>query len=209
MSKHLITRFMNEKERFDDEAYFFYTVAYHLAPIFTSRKPSSVLTFSKHGRNMYGLWKQYKSKFFEGSAIHFYELKKTEQKVCVLFYVPGHLMGTLTYGEHMAFLKKFGYHEHMTLREYLELLKKRFAEDCPHEVGLFLGVPLNDIKGFIACNGKNYLFSGYWKVYHCLQQTLDTFKLYDQAKMQVVNLVSKGIAFSNLKQSTLERLLVS
>ena len=37
--------------------------------------------------------------------------------------------------------------------------------EFPHEIGLFLGYPPEDVKGFIENHAKNYKFTGYWKVY--------------------------------------------
>ena len=37
--------------------------------------------------------------------------------------------------------------------------------EFPHEIGLFLGYPLEDVKGFIENKGRNYLCRGCWKVY--------------------------------------------
>ena len=39
----------------------------------------------------------------------------------------------------------------------------------PHEIGLFLGYPFEDVMGFIENKGENYLCSGCWKVYSCEQ----------------------------------------
>ena len=36
----------------------------------------------------------------------------------------------------------------------------------PHEIGVFLDYPLADVEGFIRNAGRDYLLSGYWKVYH-------------------------------------------
>lgn len=41
----------------------------------------------------------------------------------------------------------------------------------PHEVGLFLGYPLDDVTGFIEQKGKNYKCCGIWKVYGNEKQT--------------------------------------
>ena len=56
-------------------------------------------------------------------------------------------------------------------------LQARFTgNDCfPHEVGLFLGYPLDDVTGFIEQKGKNYKCCGIWKVYGDPQQTQDIF----------------------------------
>ena len=42
--------------------------------------------------------------------------------------------------------------------------------DFPHEIGLLLGYPPEDVSGFIENGGKNFLCSGYWKVYKGRQE---------------------------------------
>lgn len=37
--------------------------------------------------------------------------------------------------------------------------------DFPHEIGLFLGYPVEDVLGFIRHKGRDCKLSGYWKVY--------------------------------------------
>ncbi len=49
-------------------------------------------------------------------------------------------------------------------------------ENFPHEVGLFLGYPLDDVRGFIEQKGKNYKCCGIWKVYGDEQQTMMIFR---------------------------------
>ena len=46
-----------------------------------------------------------------------------------------------------------------------------------HEIGVFLGYPLEDVKGFIQNKGNNYLCAGYWKVYH---DELTARKVFEQ-----------------------------
>lgn len=36
----------------------------------------------------------------------------------------------------------------------------------PHEIGLFLGYPIDDVISFIENKGKNFKCCGCWKVYH-------------------------------------------
>lgn len=38
-------------------------------------------------------------------------------------------------------------------------------QDYPHEIGVFLGYPLEDVVGFIENQGRNFTCCGYWKVY--------------------------------------------
>ena len=37
--------------------------------------------------------------------------------------------------------------------------------DFPHEIGLFLGYPPEDVRGFIENHAEGYKFVGCWKVY--------------------------------------------
>ncbi len=37
--------------------------------------------------------------------------------------------------------------------------------DFPHEIGVFLGYPLEDVEGFIRNRGQNFTCSGCWKAY--------------------------------------------
>ena len=43
--------------------------------------------------------------------------------------------------------------------------KLRKDSEFPHEIGLFLGYPAEDVKGFIENGGKNCKCCGMWKVY--------------------------------------------
>ncbi len=46
------------------------------------------------------------------------------------------------------------------------MLKERMqGYEFPHEVGIFLDYPIEDILGYIEHEGKNCQVSGYWKVY--------------------------------------------
>lgn len=183
---------MKEREVFNDREYFMSTLAYHLAPVIHCDKPSTILTFNTHRRNMYDLWQKFKYVFKSSTSISFYELKKTEHKIHVLFFIPCYLMNRLTAPGSSKFLEHYGYGEHWQLNDYLFRLKERYERACPHEIGLFLGVPLKDVCSFIEKEGKNYLHCGYWKVYHELEHNIRLFARYDQAKIDMIHRVKTG-----------------
>lgn len=63
----------------------------------------------------------------------------------------------------------------------LEQLSHRLCldQDYPHEIGVFLGYPLEDVIGFIENQGRNFTFCGYWKVYGdpvCAQQCFARYR---------------------------------
>ena len=44
---------------------------------------------------------------------------------------------------------KMGYGAAGGLEGKLNILKQLFVNLCPHEVGIFLGIPLEDVEGFL------------------------------------------------------------
>lgn len=63
-------------------------------------------------------------------------------------------------------LMSYGYPDADT-EELLRYLKKRLrnCDGFPHEIGVFLGYPLEDVKGFIKNKGRDCKCCGLWKVY--------------------------------------------
>ena len=81
--------------------------------------------------------------------------------------------------ETISLLREFGY-EYTSVDEAVGRLKERIAvSPCfPHEIGLFLGYPVEDVKGFIENKGRNYKCMGYWKVYCNECEAKKTFEKY-------------------------------
>lgn len=73
-------------------------------------------------------------------------------------------------------------------------LKKRLEKySCfPHEIGLFLGYPPEDVKGFIENKGKNCKYCGFWKVYCNEEEACCLFDLYKKNTYTYVKMFSEG-----------------
>lgn len=129
---------------------------------------------------------------FNGTGISFVKLLESDGKCLVLFYREKELGEYLNRIGTRSFVRQYGYEE-MTLEEMLRRLKMRILAfekrgiGFPHEIGLFLGYPIEDVKGFIENEGKNYLLAGYWKVYSNPAAAKMIFNEYDQAKTCAVN----------------------
>ena len=52
------------------------------------------------------------------------------------------------------------------------------SEAFPHEIGLFLSYPPEDVKGFIENRAANYKLSGLWKVYGDEKKAKELFVKY-------------------------------
>ena len=97
-----------------------------------------------------------------------------------------------------SFLQSYGY-EKMEIEICLQRLSQRLKEqDFPHEIGVFLGYPLHDVKGFIRNGGRNYCCLGCWKVYECRQQAEETFARYHKCKRVYSQCHSRGTPLRRL-----------
>lgn len=96
----------------------------------------------------------------------FVELLKAAGKQALLYvYRPQRLEADLRKEGAGRLLQRLGYQE-AGREACLERLKKRLQNaEFPHEIGLFLGYPPEDVAGFIAQGGKHYKCRGMWKVY--------------------------------------------
>ncbi len=102
-----------------------------------------------------------------------------------------------------CYLKEFGY-ENSSLDYVFKKLFLRFqsfydGKDCfPHELGLLLNYPLEDVKGFICNNGENCLACRYWKVYANLSKALETFNQFDKAYETCIYEVVNGFKLNEM-----------
>ena len=100
-------------------------------------------------------------------------------------------------------MRLFGY-QTLRLIDIFEKLCARYQKymkdhlSFPHELGLLLGYPVEDVLGFIRNEGRNYLYCGYWKVYGDVDAARITFDRYNQAKEDAIRLISSGMEIHEL-----------
>lgn len=94
-------------------------------------------------------------------------------------------------------LMNYGYSEYFSVAEYLDHLSSRIenSEGFPHEIGFFLGYPVEDVEGFIRNKGQNYKLSGAWKVYSDVEHARKVFNNYDKCRNFLCNKLNMGVDF--------------
>ena len=90
------------------------------------------------------------------------------------------------------YLREFGYRRDDFISNLIRLHQRMNGfynkmKEFPHEVGVFLGYPICDIKGFLENKGERYLHSGYWKIYGNLEETRKKFLSYDVARETAID----------------------
>lgn len=85
------------------------------------------------------------------------------------------------------------------VKDCLGCLRNRlFEEDFPHEIGLFLGYPFQDVKGFIEQKGQNYKCRGLWKVYGNEDEAQKLFMKIEKCARVYGRLFSDGRSITKL-----------
>ena len=130
---------------------------------------------------------------FSRKGLHVVLLKRFSGSALIYVYRRSQLERDLKENGAKRLLETYGYQS--TDPEYaLNRLAGRLISDgeFPHEIGLVLGYPPVDVEGFIEKEGRDFLYSGYWKVYGNLEDTLKTFEAYDQARDYVIGMTGNG-----------------
>ena len=114
-------------------------------------------------------------------------LRTCKKRHLVMVYRAKELEEHLRSKEVSDYLREFGYRRDDFISNLIRLHQRMNGfynkmKEFPHEVGVFLGYPICDIKGFLENKGERYLHSGYWKIYGNLEETRKKFLSYDEAR---------------------------
>ena len=171
-------------------------IAAQCAPLLAGLKPSNLLIIPA---GMEAVLRH----SLRGTRIAMYLLSEYDGKQVYLLYKVNELIVYLTEQSVQRLLLELGYEggEFYTLLQSVAkkyTAHKREKEAFPHELGLLLGYPAVDVKGFMEQAGKNFLYSGYWKVYGNVRETRLLFREFGRAKEYVVRLVKQGYSIAEI-----------
>ena len=120
-------------------------------------------------------------------------LRFSEKRALVYLYRPARLEQDLSANASAALLRQCGYTSCQSGKCLTSLARKlRQRGEFPHEIGVFLGYPVEDVIGFMENKGKNYVLCKYWKVYHHAERAKYTFESYDRCRAFLCNQLNQG-----------------
>lgn len=100
-------------------------------------------------------------------------------------------------------LRRNGYNTDSCEKCLVHLIRKlRAQEDFPHEIGLFLGYPVEDVHGFIEKGPDCCKCTGCWKVYGDEEAAKKKFAQYKMCTRVYCDQWAKGKAIEQLTVST-------
>lgn len=167
------------------------TLAFHCAPALFGIKASNLINvclkdFSNLDEEIEELNKSFNPR------ICFRILNKTNTKALILVYQEYKLSRAIFNNRAYEFLLEYNYPKEKNLDLYLKHLTNKMKSDSfPHEIGVFLGYDLDDIKEYQNGN-KNCLLVGYWKVFSDKERKMKIFNQYTKCKNIVSSLLNKG-----------------
>lgn len=178
-------------------------LAFHCSPVIMGINTANTITIKKEDLEMI-------LKLLVGTEVRTLLLYQNKEK-CILFIYREHLLKKHLQGmEEWELLKEYGYQKSNTLEQLLYQLIKRFHEyvqgekSFPHELGAFLGYPMEDIRGFIDNQGRNSKYTGYWKVYGDVQYAKEIFFRYDCARRMIIRGIFNGKGFHEVYKEKMQ-----
>jgi hypothetical protein len=168
-------------------------LAVQLAPTLCGSKPATILTLADaKGQPLYSLWDRFGDIVLAGTGLEYQVFFRDCRRHIVLFYRPEVLRRQLEEGETGSFLRRLGYPVGEGLQRCLQVLKERFGNGCPHEIGVFLGIPLKDVMGFMGFSGEPLSCRGEWCVYGDACQSLGAMRRFAADRDRVAACLRQG-----------------
>ncbi len=120
-------------------------------------------------------------------------LRYSEKKVLVYVYRPCGLARDLDRKEAREILREAGYSAADADKSVMELMRRiNESGEFPHEIGLFLSYPPEDVRGFIEKGGRDCKCVGTWKVYGDEEAARRTFSEYKRCTSDYCRLFRVG-----------------
>ncbi len=150
----------------------------HCSPTLASLKTANLFNCRMPCGVLYSQLEEWRA-CLESKGIGIFVLRECESGSLVYVARLSMLQRDLNLPGVAEFLKQYGY-ESMDVKSVITRLKSRLAVGggFPHEIGVFLGYPLEDVKGFIEHGGRNCKCTGCWQVYCNECEAVRTFNKF-------------------------------
>jgi len=133
----------------------------------------------------------YFNKHLSSHHIQICLLKDCQSRHMIYLYHEEKLVHTLKQSEIQAFLNEYGY-DTSSIHAAMNCLRIRLQSDAfPHEIGVFLGYPLYDVKQFI-CQDHPHKCIGNWKVFGNEKNARKKFQRIKYCSNEMMRKIEQG-----------------
>lgn len=151
----------------------------HCAPTLAGIKTGSVFTCPYERREELMDSIRALNRRLSPKGLRMVPLRFSDRKALIYLYRPSQLRQDLSDQEAYQILARHGYAIDSCERCVVRLVQRLREEgDFPHEIGLFLGYPPEDVRGFIENRACGFKCVGCWKVYGDEEAAQKLFRQY-------------------------------
>ena len=182
-------------------------LARQCAPTFIGLKAASLVAFQKDRFDDLDAQLADYEPCFACHGISVFRLLDEENRALVLFYRADVLDTILRRREAQMLLRRYGYRPSDSLFAMIGRLQRRVrlyastGTGLPHEIGLFLGYPPHDVRGFIENKGRGFLCCGLWKVYAEADASMAFFKRCADCTARFCTRLANGVPMAEILQA--------
>lgn len=151
---------------------------FHCAPTLAGIKSGSLFTCSCSGRRQAEESLRALNRRLVGKGLRVIPLRYMAGKVLVYVYRPRALERELQDEQARSILAEAGYVQGGADAFVVQLARRFEQEGFPHEIGLFLSYPPEDVRGFMDKGGRDCKCVGAWAVYGDVDAAKKTFAAY-------------------------------
>lgn len=171
----------------------------HCAPTLAGLKTASLFTCPYTAKEGITAAVRSMNQRLKSKGLRMVILRFTDSKALIYLYRPKKLSADLSHSTADTLLRCCGYNPASCERCVVTLARKlRREAEFPHEIGLFLGYPPEDVCGFMEQGPDCCKCSGCWKVYTDVESAQRTFARYKKCTRVYCDQWAKGRAIEHL-----------
>lgn len=151
----------------------------HCSPTLAGLKTGNLFSISDTGEDSLKEDIRRLNRMLTPKGLSVLPMKHKDSRTLIYVYRPKQLYRDLSEGSAKGLLEECGYPFERPGQCVVQLVKKlQETAEFPHEIGLFLGYPPEDVRGFIENQAENCKCIGYWKVYGDVEAACKKFSQY-------------------------------
>lgn len=200
MKRPIIQSLMESIRETDTEKYLKAVLFCFGAPTIRGLKAATLINLKRRGEDVRALWEARGEEWLRPLGVEAVLLNggmtaAEDRNALVMLYRRELLEEVLALENVRDILSERGYAFPFGIEDCLGHLRRRFLVEFPHEIGLFLGYPPEDVRGFLEHRGAKSLAVGYWKVYGNVEKARRAFRRYRRAERDAARSLLSGSGF--------------
>jgi hypothetical protein len=170
------------------------------APTIWGLRPANILTLAKSGPAACDQAIGRLEGLLGPKGVSVRRIHESENAIQIMIYRRKELSARFRDAECRELLSRCGYPVAAGVEAALRRLSDRMAagDGFPHEIGIFLGYPPEDVRGFVRHKGKDCKYSGDWKVYGDVERCRGRFAAYDSCRRRAARMLGRGASMEDL-----------